>query len=686
MEKENVFQFDNSGWPEKGDALPEVFIKFPFQFDFTEQDLEMLRTGHASTSLGFKWLFISDDKIFIHRGGRCFFQLSIYPGKLVHTAIHYIYTDIDKFVEGHHLKPMETLMMILRKWTDNPRSVMLRTVRSVVYGHAVADALGVPVEFRSRQELKANPVQDMIGYGTHHMPAGTWSDDTSMALATLDSLSKGVNYNDIMLRFESWKVNAAYTATNEVFDMGISTNMAISRFQNGTPTLKCGCNGEQDNGNGSLMRIYPAALYWYYPKSNDYLRNVLDKFVFELSGLTHAHLRSQLGCGIYTYVLLHLLSKRTKRSVLDGLYDAQMHFSKIAAYSAEMEHYKRLFDVNFTNTPEEHIKSSGYVVHSLEAAIWCLLTTDSYSDCVLKAVNLGSDTDTVAAIAGALAGCLYGIEGIPEKWISTLLQREMIDNICLRFADSLFQKQSNYCTHYLIDTHGHYVYGIDDGATDIETSLQMIRAAREQGVRAIFCTSHSWGQFEKYKLHFEELQKRVVLEKLDVRLYPGTEIECCDWTLSKTFNMLKAGIMHSLGKSKYIMLEFETDISAKEVLSYVKQLTESTEYIPVIAHVERYPALNEDPMALKVLQSWNIPLQINAYSLVEEKNHDVRDFARKLLDHKLVTFIGSDAHRLEHRPPNVKSGIEYIYKSCDKEYADNICFRNAQHYLLVAIQ
>ena len=131
------------------------------------------------------------------------------------------------------------------------------------------------------------------------------------------------------------------------------------------------------------------------------------------------------------------------------------------------------------------------------------------------------------------------------------------------------------------------------------------------------------------------------------------------------------------------MLEFDTDISAKEVLSYVKQLLEDTEYVPVIAHAERYPSLNEDETALKVLRNWKIPIQINAYSLVEEKNHGVRDFARKLLDHKIVTFIGSDAHRLDHRPPNVMSGLMYIYEKCDKNYADDICFRNAQQYLFV---
>lgn len=135
------------------------------------------------------------------------------------------------------------------------RAEVLRSVRSVAYGHAIADAMGVPVEFMSRDELKETPVKDMMGFGTHDVPAGTWSDDTSMALATMDSLASGINYEDIMSKFCDWKVKAAYTATDEVFDMGVSTNTAISRFQKGVSALECGCADENDNGNGSLMRI-----------------------------------------------------------------------------------------------------------------------------------------------------------------------------------------------------------------------------------------------------------------------------------------------------------------------------------------------------------------------------------------------------------------------------------------------
>lgn len=688
MESINTFQFDTSGWPKEGDNLPEVFIKFPFGFDFTERCLERLRTDHASTSLGFKWLYIADDKIYIHRGGRCFYQIKIHPGKLVHAAIHYIYDDVDKYMDGHHIKPMETLLMILHKWTDDSHSTTLRTVRSVAYGHAIADALGVPAEFMSREELKANPVRDMMGYGTHHVPAGTWSDDTSMAIATLDSLAAGIDYDDIMSKFRAWKVEAAYTATDEVFDMGISTNTAISRFQKGMPALECGCSGENDNGNGSLMRIYPAVLYWYFTNKGKFSTEGFDEFIFDISALTHAHLRSKLACGIYAYALLHLLGRRTKKSLCDGLYHAQMVYSKVPAYASELKHFARVFDVNFPSLPENEIKSSGYVVATLEAAIWCLLNSDSYEECVLKAVNLGSDTDTVAAVAGALAGCLYGLEGIPEKWFDGLLHKDMMADLCQRFADGVWAEIHK---RKMVDIHGHYVFGIDDGASTIEMSVAMIRAAHKQGVQDIICTSHSWGNYQVYHERMTKLHDRIASEKIPVQLHTGSEIACSERTLGVIINQLDCGYLLPLGTSNYILLEFDPDVEAIEVLRCVKQIMELPEfggkmYTPVIAHIERYHCFQENPDQLKTLKSWNIPIQINAYSLVEEKNEATKKLARMLLKNKLVTFVGSDAHRATHRPPNVKSGIDYIYKNCDGEYADDICFRNAERLLLDTVR
>ena len=301
-------------------------------------------------------------------------------------------------------------------------------IRSVVFGHAIADALGVPVEFTSRASLQRNPVTDMRGYGTYNMPAGTWSDDTSMALATMDSLAHGVDYTDTMTRFCDWMEHDAYTATDEMFDIGGTTSAALHRFLSGAPALECGKQNESDNGNGSLMRIYPVVLYCCLLHRDEYDTDTMIEPVHNYSALTHAHPRSMVGCGIYAFVLNGLLHSAKKDTVKSALQTAKNLYGK-SEYANELQHYARLFDEDFAALPEEEISSGGYVVHALEAAIWCLLNSDSYEECVLKAVNLGRDTDTTAAITGSLAGALYGIDRIPTQWMDTLLKKELIEAI-----------------------------------------------------------------------------------------------------------------------------------------------------------------------------------------------------------------------------------------------------------------
>ena len=193
-------------------------------------------------------------------------------------------------------------------------------IRSVVYGHVIADALGVPVEFTSRSSLQRNPVTGMRGYGTHDMPAGTWSDDTSMALATMDSLTNGIDYEDTMRRFCEWTENDAYTATGEMFDIGITTSDALHRYLIGTPALQCGRHGDRDNGNGSLMRIYPVVLYCCVLHPDEYDTDAMIELIHNYSALTHAHPRSMVGCGIYAFVLRALLNGNV---ITDGLTEAR---------------------------------------------------------------------------------------------------------------------------------------------------------------------------------------------------------------------------------------------------------------------------------------------------------------------------------------------------------------------------
>ena len=303
------------------------------------------------------------------------------------------------------------------------------TVRSVMLGHAVADALGVPVEFKPRWVLSADPVTDMQGYGSHPVPAGCWSDDTSMSLATLDSLALGgIDYDDIMEKFALWRDEDAYTATGVTFDIGGATSRAISNFREQGSSENAGLTSEGSNGNGSLMRIHPFVLC-------EYLGNKAEPnldMIHRASALTHAHAISKMGCGVYALVLWELLKEKSKDAVKRGLQRARAVYAEHPAFS----HYERLLTGDISALPLSAIKSTGYVVDTLEAAVYCLLTTEDYAACVLKAVNLGEDTDTVGAVAGGLAGALYGLEGIPAHWLDALLRRAYIEELCDKMTDA----------------------------------------------------------------------------------------------------------------------------------------------------------------------------------------------------------------------------------------------------------
>lgn len=304
-------------------------------------------------------------------------------------------------------------------------------IKSGIIGLCVADALGVPVEFVDRETLSRNPVVDMRSYGTYNQPKGTWSDDTSMTLGLLDSLSKGIDYTDIMRNFHKWIEQAVYTPHGEVFDVGNATRKALNKFSNGTIPLECGGITEYDNGNGSLMRILPIVFYLQSIYGSEFQeKDEAFEIIHNISALTHAHKRSQLACGIYISIAAMLNNgTNLKMGVEMGIYRAMDYYEKQSQFKGEQQYFQRLERKDFDQLAEKQIKSSGYVVDTLEAAIWCLLTTTSYKDCVLKAVNLGEDTDTVAAVAGGLAGLHYGYEMIPEEWLAVIVKRDEIESL-----------------------------------------------------------------------------------------------------------------------------------------------------------------------------------------------------------------------------------------------------------------
>jgi len=315
----------------------------------------------------------------------------------------------------------------------------LITTKAMIYGHAIGDALGVPVEFEKRETLTANPVQEMRGFGSYDVPAGAWSDDTSMTLCLLDSLAGlgCIDHADIMNRFIRWMDKAEYTPTGVMFDIGRATMQSLMKYVHGTEPLLCGGRSGYDNGNGSLMRIAPMALYLFNKHGADLSADDMQD-IHEVSMLTHAHVRSQMACGIYVLIAVRLLDgMELSDAIRTGIACARTIYDEQEDFRLEMETYGRLWDIEaFQVLPMDIIRSSGYVVDTLEAALWCLLNTADYRECVLKAVNLGEDTDTVAAIAGGLAGIAYGWEGIPQEWKDGLLRSDFIERLCISFVES----------------------------------------------------------------------------------------------------------------------------------------------------------------------------------------------------------------------------------------------------------
>lgn len=310
-------------------------------------------------------------------------------------------------------------------------------ILNALLGLCVGDSLGVPVEFLSRERLRQSPVTDMIGWGTHNQRSGTWSDDSSMAFCLADSLCGGYKLDDVARKFVAWYRDGLWTPYGHVFDIGIATSKALHRVEKGINLLISGGVSEYDNGNGSLMRTLPLVFH---------LRNlpIAERYriVAEVSSITHAHVRSVFACFFYCEYALELLKGTDKLEALRLTQDCVNAFVeefKLLDFDEQNCFHRILGRKVGSYDPqslwlmlEEQIASSGYVLHTLEASLWCLLTTNTYAEAVLKAVNLGQDTDTTGCVTGGLAGILYGWQTIPDSWTNLIARKQDIFDLAER--------------------------------------------------------------------------------------------------------------------------------------------------------------------------------------------------------------------------------------------------------------
>jgi ADP-ribosylglycohydrolase len=289
---------------------------------------------------------------------------------------------------------------------------MKQKIKNGILGLIIGDALGVPFEFQPREWRKKYPVKDMMGHGVHDQPLGTWSDDTSMTLCTIQNFIDGYNQHGLAQSFANWLVKNEWTPHGRVFDVGMTTSRAIHNFIDSKQIS--GGTDEHSNGNGSLMRILPLA---YFLHDTPFYNRV--QIVNEVSAITHGHDTSQKACIFYVEMAINLLNGL---SPLDAYKktseDFKLYYDTIAL--------KRILQGDIHTLPESNIKSTGYVVSTLEASIWCLINGKDFADVVLKAVNLGDDTDTTGAVAGGLAGIVYTP---PKKWVSKIVKLDEINSL-----------------------------------------------------------------------------------------------------------------------------------------------------------------------------------------------------------------------------------------------------------------
>ncbi|WP_414449272.1 ADP-ribosylglycohydrolase family protein [Burkholderia sp. 22PA0099] len=302
-----------------------------------------------------------------------------------------------------------------------PAPFRICRLRGGLYGLLLGDALGVPYEFHSAASLSHLSPGDIdmtpppgFERAHHGVPPGTWSDDGAQALALLDALrrDRALDLDTFAGNLRDWFHRGAFTPDGKVFDVGLQTQRALQQLSAGVAPAQAGPDGERDNGNGSLMRCLPVVLV---AASHDEAIALARK----QSVVTHGHVRSQLCCALYAVTAMEILDGL---SAADAVRAAEDVLLARCAGTVEEAELKIVLDGRF-DAPQ----GSGYVVDSFWSAIHCLLSTHGFEACIKRAVQLGNDTDTTAAIAGGLAGLVHGEAGLPARWLDSLHGKPLVE-------------------------------------------------------------------------------------------------------------------------------------------------------------------------------------------------------------------------------------------------------------------
>lgn len=302
-------------------------------------------------------------------------------------------------------------------------------IENILYAGIVGDALGVPVEFAKRDSYY---IDSMTAMGTWEKPQGSWSDDTSFTLPLIENLTDGGTYDDLMQKFENYMFHNEYTPDDLAFGIGNTCAKAVRNWSvNHLPALECGDPSVYANGNGALMRLAPLAIH-LTEETNIKRRLQLAR---DYTSLTHRHPRAIMASYIYLEIIHSLLNGKSLRSTLQKLPSSlEESLQNQPEIWAEFEYFEPMFQTNFATTLRSEIKSTGYVVDTLLASIWCTLNSTSIDGAVILAVNMGDDTDTLASITATLTSCANLSEHINQDWVAQLRNPELLNQIIEPFA------------------------------------------------------------------------------------------------------------------------------------------------------------------------------------------------------------------------------------------------------------
>lgn len=291
-------------------------------------------------------------------------------------------------------------------------SVLKNKQKGSLFGLYIGDALGAPLEFKDSGTFEE--ITEYSYGGVHSVKIGQWTDDSSMALCLMDSLMKdGFDLSSQLENYIKWLKYGEFSSIGRCFDIGITVNNALSNYAI-TKDVYSGSKNNAQSGNGSIMRLAPVPIYFY----NNSLEDII-KYSVESSKTTHGSPICLDSVGYFTSVLYSIFKGETDKDLI----------IKNKFYTPTDEDVIYLKELDYNQVVKYDLEPTGYVIHSLKCALWCFYKTNSFEEAVLKAVNLGGDSDTIGAIVGQIAGAYYGYDSIPDYYINNLMKKDYLTKV-----------------------------------------------------------------------------------------------------------------------------------------------------------------------------------------------------------------------------------------------------------------